>query len=201
MVLHLEKLYKYTQFQGRTKDDEFCGLYGKAASVTLPGNERIEKAKTEAKKSKVSVKKIIQYTNEFLKNIGMNEVDNPKVMLEPTQVLNTKNGSKIVDIDYDLIKNDAVLPLNNVTHLIWMKFTTDGYLGVVAASNDVNFNENNSSGIIIDSLNKRWDKTFVLIFPLSCISDGLRKDIECGVGNYLSEKGVPILDLYSHRFQ
>lgn len=194
MVLNLEKLYKYTQFRGRSEYDPFPGLYGKTAKA----NERILKAKEESKKTKVSVDEIIGHTNDFLKEIGVAEVTHPKVKLAPTQI---SARSRNVKIDYGSLKNDPILPLNNETHLIWMKFTKDGDLGVVAASNDVNFSYNNTAGIILRSLKKEWNEEFVLIFPLSHISDGLRKDIECGVGNYLSDKGVPILDYYSHRFQ
>jgi hypothetical protein len=98
-----------------------------------------------------------------------------------------------------------------------MKFTTDGYLGVVAAGDDINFgipnnsleyNEKNNkgdwkyntSGIIIHRLRKVWDESFVLIFPIPDIGDRERRDIECGIGNFLISKGVPILDYYSHGF-
>ncbi|MGC6173957.1 hypothetical protein [Lacrimispora sp. 38-1] len=106
---------------------------------------------------------------------------------------------------------------DNYEYTYAMKFTTDGYLGVVAASDDINFgipnnsleyNEKkpnnkwkyNTSGIIIHRLGKVWDENFVLVFPLPNIGDGERSDIECGVGNYLISKGVPILNYYSHMF-
>lgn len=99
-----------------------------------------------------------------------------------------------------------------------MKFTTDQYLGVVATSNDVNVNMPNSSeeynlkkpnnkwfyktsGIIIHSLGKKWNKDYVLIFPLKNLPKDLsRHDVEKYVGDYLIEKDVPILDYYSHRY-
>lgn len=91
--------------------------------------------------------------------------------------------------------------LNNRKHLIWMKFTIDGYLGVVAASDDINFDMTNTSGKIISHLNKQWKQDFVLVFPLPNIGDKERSDIECGIGNYLIDKGVPILDFYSHQYK
>lgn len=105
------------------------------------------------------------------------------------------------------------------------KFTKDGYVGVVATSDDINFDVPNSSsdydkkhkvyntylkkwedkwvynssGIIIHKLGKQWDESFVLIFPLKNIPQGYgRGDVERAVGNLLIEKGVPILDFYSH---
>jgi len=56
----------------------------------------------------------------------------------------------------------------------------------------------NTSGIIIRSLDQVWDESFVLVFPLKNIGKGKdRKKIECGIGNNLIDKGVPILDYYS----
>jgi len=92
-----------------------------------------------------------------------------------------------------------------------MKFTEDGFLGVVATSNDINFdiplsqkeyNKNhNTSGIIIHYLNKKWNESFVLVFPLKKIPEKLKRgDVERGIGNYLIKKGVPILDFFSHRY-
>lgn len=95
------------------------------------------------------------------------------------------------------------------------------FLGVVAISNDVNFDipassdeyddkqynakeerydwRFNSAGILVHALGKEWDKSFVLIFPLANIpSEYTRHDIEKAVGNYLIEMDVPILDYYSH---
>lgn len=101
--------------------------------------------------------------------------------------------------------------------MILLASAKDGYLGVVATSNDVNFNIPssekdysikkygkwlfNTSGIIIHHLNKRWNENFVLVFPLVDIPEGLQRgDIERGVGNYLISKNVPILDFYSHNY-
>ena len=113
--------------------------------------------------------------------------------------------------------------MNKPKHVIWMKFAKNGQLGVVAASNDYNFDippssevydettdgkpKSNSngwkyttSGIILHKLNLEWDESFLLIFPLQGIEDSQRKDIEEGVGNFLIENDVPIIDFYSHIF-
>lgn len=108
-----------------------------------------------------------------------------------------------------------------------MKFTTNKYLGGVAKSNDINFDiplnvsdydkkewrynsylkrqelvwKHNSSGILAHQLGQEWDTSFVLVFPLSNIPDGYdRGDIETAIGNYLINKGVPIIDFYSHNY-
>lgn len=84
-------------------------------------------------------------------------------------------------------------------NLIWIKFTMDGYLGVVATSADVNFNMHNNCGRIIEHVRKKWDERFVLIFPLKKIPKNLNRQlIESGIGNYLISKNVPILDFCSH---
>lgn len=101
------------------------------------------------------------------------------------------------------------------------------YLGAVAASNDYNFDvppddkcynnkvknkygkevwEYSTSGIILHKLKLEvnntleWDDSFILVFPLPGITDGLCKDIEQGIGNYLISEDVPIIDFYSHVF-
>ena len=105
--------------------------------------------------------------------------------------------------------------LKDPADIVWLKFTTDKRLGVVAVSNDVNFNyppsksdynsktdgdwTYNTSGIIIHSLEKEWDTDFVVIFPLQNIPERYsRHKIEKAIGNYLIENEVPILDYYSH---
>lgn len=185
-------------------------LSRKQSSVHYQDKTRFDKAKEQSKISPVSVEDIIKYTNEFLINIGLNEVSNPKCYYEDWELF-----------DYDKVQLNN--NLNSRKHIIWMKFTKDGYLGVVAASDDINFDiptsesnyndttdgkeksnnnkwKHTTSGIIVHSLKKIWDEEFILLFPLPNIGDGMRKDIECGIGNHLISKGVPILDFYSHRF-
>ncbi|WP_369813894.1 hypothetical protein, partial [Halolactibacillus sp. JCM 19043] len=59
----------------------------------------------------------------------------------------------------------------------------------------------NTSGIIVHHLGKCWDESFVLLFPLKNIPGNLsRSDVERGIGNYLIDKGVPILDFYFHNY-
>lgn len=81
-----------------------------------------------------------------------------------------------------------------------MKFTSTGHLGVVAAGDDINFDLTNNAGKIISYLDQTWNENLVLIFPLPSIGDKERNDIECGIGNYLASKRVPILDYYSYRY-
>lgn len=57
-----------------------------------------------------------------------------------------------------------------------------------------------SSGVILHKLEEEWDETYVLIFPIPNVGDYEMSDIECGIGQYLIEKKVPILDYYSHTF-
>ena len=71
---------------------------------------------------------------------------------------------------------------------------------VVAAGADVNFDTENTSGKIVSYVDEEWDEDLILIFPLPKIGFGYRRDIECGIGNYLLESGVPILDRYSHMY-
>lgn len=173
---------------------------------------RFNKAKQEiAQKPKAPIEKVAQYINELLSMLGIAPVEQPVM-----------DASKI---NYALLKEQY--ELDDERDLIWLKLTQDGYVGVVAQSNDINFDipsdntvydekvleynpytkrneyrwKYNSSGILVHKLNKRWDESRVLVFPLSRLSRVCRytrHDIETAVGNYLIEKNVPIIDYYSH---
>ncbi|MFI3325432.1 MAG: hypothetical protein R3Y35_04580 [Clostridia bacterium] len=182
--------------------DDYNKPTGKASSVHYGDTTRFDKAKEQSEFDPISKIEIIKYVNEFLNGIGVSIIENST--FDP----NT--------INYDSIKNDY--NLEDEQDILWIKFTEDGYIGVVAISNDINFdyptlkedynkkNEigkwcYNTSGIIIHSLEKKWDKSFVLIFPLENIpKEYKREDIERGVGNYLIYKKAPILDFYSHKY-
>jgi len=182
-------------------------------SVHFGNTYRLDKAREQATISTVDLNIIISYVNEFLEAVGMNTIESPRIN-NPQQ------------IDYKKIKIDN--GLTDERDIVWMKFTTDRYLGVVATSNDINFNipldasdydirelryntylkkeqsvwKYHSSGILVHQLGKGWDTSFVLVFPLSNIPDGYnRGDIERAIGNYLIiNKGVPIIDFYSHNY-
>ena len=121
----------------------------------------------------------------------------------------------VVTIDYKCLKDKYRLA--DERDIVWMKFTKDNYLGVVADSNDINFDipndrnmydekrENglwkyNSSGILIHYLGKEWDSSFVLICPIIKFPEGKNRHfIEKSIGDFLIEKNIPILDYYSHK--
>lgn len=206
-----ERMYSFTHCNSK--------LSRLNSSVHYGNTKRIDMAVNQAKKEKVSIAKIIDYTNEFLEAIDIQAVENPKIT--DLIVKEGNYGPKTVMLDYGAIRR--VHGLNNEKHLVWMKFTKDGYLGLVAASNDCNFdippnsrsynetsngkekNRSNlwkytTSGILIHQLGKVWDENFLLVFPLKGIGDAMRHDVECGIGQYLIRKGVPVLDYYSHTF-
>lgn len=156
--------------------------------VIKDGCLRFNVAKEEAKKKRVGINEIIAYVNEFLLAIDMDTVENPKIEFEGDF------SEKLFEL-YKKVKDET----GNKGNIIWIKFTTDGYLGVVATGADVNFNMDNTSGRIIKHVGQKWDERFVLIFPLKKIPPNLTKQlIESGIGNYLISKNVPILDFYSH---
>lgn len=158
---------------------------------------RLVKAQEQISFSSVSIDTIISYVNDFFTMIGMNKIESP-IIYNPQR------------IDYKKIKTDN--QLTDKRDIVWMKFTEDGYLGVVATSSDVNFDiprdsseykekKYKSSGILVHQLNKKWDNSFVLLFPLSNIPHGYKRgDIERAIGNYLIDKKVPIIDFYSHNY-
>ena len=200
------------------KDGFYLNEFGelKPRSVHCKNDKiRIEKAEEQASLSIVPIEQIISYVNEFLNELGVDRVEIPQ--------------KKIKNMDLEKFYNDLKIEYNlkHKKDIIWMKFTNDGYLGVIARGNDINFDippsadvyherikrfniyENkekyewkyNTSGIIIHKCGQTWDDENVLVFPLKNIPAGIDVDkIETGIGNYLTEKGVPILDFYSHNF-
>lgn len=192
-------------------------LIGKKSSVHYDSSFRLDRAREQLEMYSSSylglsgkqkcLNLIIEYTNSFLKEIGISPIENPMRYLEEGDLDNV--------LFYREIKKEA--KLKSVSDIVWMKFTKEGLLGVVAVSNDINFEipnsadydavtdkshwQHNTSGILAHKLGLEWDESFVLIFPLKNIPSKLsRSDIECGIGNYLIEREIPIMDYYSHRF-
>lgn len=176
-------------------------------SVHFDDDFRFNKAQEEAEKDPAPIEQVISYCNEFLSRIGVTPVANPT--MDPRK------------ISYSEIKKQY--HLNDERDIVWVKFTKGkdsqpGHVGVVAQSNDINFdippsadvyndkdkNQRwvyNTSGIIIHQLGKRWDTSFVLLFPLQLDNVNYsRHEIETGLGNFLIDMGVPILDYYSHNY-
>lgn len=112
------------------------------------------------------------------------------------------------DSKYDVIQ--AKFDLERVSDLLWFTFTDKGHLAVVAKSCDINWDYGKTCGQLVDSVGEKFDNRFVFVFPLTkemirTKADPHSKyrkyttgDLECAVGNYLIEKGVPIIDYYSH---
>jgi len=185
-------------------------LMSAKASVHYENTFRADRAKEQAALVPARVQDIIEYTNKFLKMLGMTCIDNPRIE-NPIEELKKPDFYERIQKDY---------ALECIHDIVWMSFTTCGFLGVVALGADINFDmppskdnyndkaENQkdwkytTSGIIVHTLNKKWDESFVLVFPLckNEKNDYSRGDIECGIGNYLIDMGVPILDYYSHKF-
>ena len=199
MIENVEQYFKvdenafYTNSEGKKM----------AKSVHGKSYDRYVKAKEQLSMQPSEISRIIDYVNEFLETIGVSKVENPIVTPQ--------------DIDYQKIAERY--NLTDERDIIWMKFTTSGFLGVVATSNDVGFDYPTSSddydlpgektrwkyttsSILLHKLGQKWDERFVLGFPLSkdinCKYN--RHQIELGIGKYLVKMGVPILDYYSHNY-
>lgn len=128
-------------------------------------------------------KKNVHIKHILLDNTQQLIVDNGIVAGHLPLMIRIQKKYTYYDKKYDEIKVafDLLIPQN----IIWLKFTTDGYLGVVASSFDINFSYESTSGKLIDSVGKKWDETFVLIFPLTndILLERNKTDIETAVGN------------------
>lgn len=91
--------------------------------------------------------------------------------------------------------------ISNIGDFIWIKFTKDNFVGVVAAGCDFNFSYKNRSGEYVKHNKKEWNKDLFLVFPISKYPEGkTRGEIERTVGNYLADNKVPIIDFFSHNY-
>lgn len=189
--------------------------------------KRISIAKEEVKKKPCDINKIIEHINKYLDvelNVNGKEVKDKIITLGGKQQEIKKHAIYLKDIDLDKEKIDyneikkvfnleEEISAANYTYIpiVWLKFTTDDYLGVVASSNDFNFSPNLNSGKIIESVNKKWNTSKLVIIPLTPI---MLKNAECKnskncvkrnliekeIGEYLIKQGIPMLDKRSHLY-
>lgn len=183
----------------KAKIEEYS-KYTKSGS-RLKKEIRYKVAEEQFQKAPESVEKIKEYIKEFLELIGME--GNCKHEVEIEKIKNDKKYYSKIKEEYGL---------THYRHLVWLKFTKSGHLGVVAAGADINFylptkniKKRNTSGELVHHIGQEWNEEFVLIYPLPNLPYKLRDfkmrgRIECGIGNYLLEKGVPIIDQESHKF-
>lgn len=108
------------------------------------------------------------------------------------------------DSKYNVIKNK--FKLNRPSDIVWIKFTTMGHVGVVAKGCTINFDSKRSDGqpisstVLVEEAGEVWQNHFAMIFPMTSEILGTRLvgELALGIGNYLIDKKVPIIDYYSH---
>lgn len=67
---------------------------------------------------------------------------------------------------------------------------------MVAKNFDINFDRKTSNGqpissiVLVEDVGEAWDKSFIMIFPMTTeiIGNRLVGDLELGIGNFLIEK-------------
>ena len=137
-------------------------------------------------------------------------IDNGIIIRDNNWISPNWNGKNYVVYDkkHDVIQDK--FSLERVSDLLWFKFTDKGHLAVVASSCDINWDNNLSCGILVNEVGEVFDTSFVFVFPLtkqmirtktepnSFYRKYSSEDLELAVGNYLIDKGVPIIDYYSH---
>lgn len=215
-------------------DEEFKKLFtpdgptwvnqeGNRCLVRWSDHRRLDKAREQAALKPVSFMTVVDYVNEFFDIVaGKTRSVEDEIILDgvPCQITGrtiissgvnwvykgwNKDLCRVGNYDkkYDVIKdkfNSGV-----AWNLLWIKFTSDGHVGVVASSFDINYRYDYSCGKILREVipDATWSDD-ILIIPLT--SDVIsnpwnrqrRLQLETGLGNYLISKGVPIIDYYSH---
>ncbi len=184
-------------------------------TVHFEKKKRFEVAEQQLTVPTIDKESVIKLTNCFIKAYGL-------------KVWDGNNIVKTDNIDLTEFNKKTKQTYSGITSkkdIIWIKFA-DNRVGVVACSNDINFDipstkdeyddeiistsgkkkswKYNTSGILVHSVNLKWDDSFFLVFPLLGLKKGKegtkqRHDIETGIGNYLILNDVPIIDYYSHR--
>ena len=200
------------------------GELGRRSIHNKRDKTRVNKAKEQSQQEPVPVSKVLAYINELLNFIKQNNgtskvsrveaieldsshhliLDNAIIAVDCkwTEPVYDKKLRKYIrwDSKYDVIKE--VFHLTDARNLVWIKFTANGRVGVVAKSFDINFDYDTTSGELARDWDNGWDTSFVLIFPLTpdILRQYSKEDVETAIGNYLIEKKVPIIDYYSHNY-
>lgn len=171
---------------------------------------RYKKAKEQFDEKTKTLQEIFDYTKECLISLGL---DTTKMKI----IDDIKMFPPYDKNFYEKIKDS--FSLDDERDIVWMKFTKKKrHIGVVATSNDINFDmpqdlcdydkkkDNgkwlyNFSGVLVKYLEEEWNEEYVFVFPLAKQTNHpyTRHMVEKEIGNYLIDKGVPILDYYSHR--
>lgn len=188
MSENLEKYFKVDEaafYINNKGERKFWGVNGYYNDTT-----RNDKAIEQSKLKPVEISKVIYYANKFLNMVRKENKFHEKMIRCESLKLDGKNhiiidNGIIVtgcdweepvwcnkerkylndDIKYKRIKER--FGLERAQNIVWLKFTKDGYLGVVARSFDINFDIKTSSGILVKQVEKQWDDSFVIIFPLT----------------------------------
>lgn len=203
-----------------------CNKNRRQRGINYSGDStRRDMANEQARLAPTPVCTVFSYANEFLEKLrASNGCKKPNIQVDSIEL----DGLQQIIIDNGMIvrkcswqdhrydegageyvfwdpKYDVIcerFQLENPADIVWLKFTKQGHLGVVAVSHDINHEKDTTSGQLVAHVNEDWDNSFVLIFPLTPEIRGnwYRGDIERALGNYLISLGVPIIDYYSHNY-
>ena len=100
-------------------------------------------------------------------------------------------------LNYEVIKRQY--NLNRQSDIVWLRFTNDGYLGVVGSSNDINYDKDTNSYKLVKYVGCEWDENCIIIVPIPGINNHEERELcEKIIGNYLIDNKIPIIDYYSH---
>ena len=205
-------------YENQYGEKKFRGV-NKFYGDTLRNDKALEQAKRKAVDPGVVYKYVNEILELFRRENGFTEPKskNGRLLLDGTEQEVLNNGiivkgckweaplySKELhcytkwDLKYDEIAKFFYLA--KPSDIVWLKFTTSKHLGVVAKNIDVNYEYSVSSGKLVSEVGEKWDDSFVYIFPLTreILGKYSSGDLELAIGNYLIEKGVPIIDYYSH---
>lgn len=182
------------------------------SSVHFGETYRIDVALEQARHKAAPVARVAELANEEVAALGIKRVENPLIEVDSGDI--ASNG--MVNLDYDRIAKEHQLA--DRRDIVNIRFDREGRAVLVAVSDDVNFcpvpkgpdefdaKDGNywkysTAAVILSALGTDWDRTRLLLFPLSGLSRTgySRHDVEKAIGNHLLQSGeCALLDKFSH---
>lgn len=145
---------------------------------------------------------------------------NGDIKKETLKLVEAALKDKKIDAKPKLVKYDDVPSYESMPRdkdrgcvsLIFIQFSRirgGECIAVVGAGKDIGFSDQSVTGKILKGIGAEWDRDELIILPINNLESvsvakaknvfGSRNAIEHYIGEYLLEKKMPILNMYSHK--
>lgn len=185
---------------------------GPKSSVHYRQTYRIDKGREQARHAPVSPSRVAELVKETLADLGIETAENPLMEVDSSAI----GPDGMVALDYDRIAREHQLA--DRRDIVNIRFDREGRPVLVAVSDDVNFCpvpedpdefdakegdywKFSTAAVILSALGTDWDRSQLLLFPLSGLAETghSRHEAELAIGNSLLQSGeCHLLDKFSH---